>query len=86
MKAYKAYYNIDLFPYYNCFSDEYLSGVSLIKKDSMPFVECVDKADPNYKIVSIPISLCQEYTIAIDCPSEVIMCPVFVCKKGILEE
>lgn len=86
LKAYKAYYNIDLFPYYNCFSDEYLSGVSLIKKDSMPFVECVDKADPNYKIVSIPISLCQEYTIAIDCPSEVIMCPVFVGKKGILEE
>lgn len=86
LKAYKAYYNIDLFPYYNCFSDEYLSGVSLIKKDSMPFVECVDKADPNYKIVSIPISLCQEYTIAIDCPNEVIMCPVFVGKKGILEE
>ena len=89
LKAYKAYYDIDLFPYYNCFSDEYLSNIVLEKRNdnSMPYVTYRETSSQNnYKILSIPISLCQEYTIAIDCSEEVLMCPVFVGKKGILKE
>lgn len=86
LKAYKACYGVDLFQYYNCFSDEYLTNIDLIKNDNMPFVTIQEKPDVNYKILSVPISLCQEYTIAIDCSTEVIMCPAFVGKKGILKE
>lgn len=86
LKAYKAYYGIDLFPYYNCFSDEYLSGVDLIKKDSMPFIDVVESSNNNYKILCVPISLCQEYTIVVDCPTEILMTPIFLGKKGILKE
>ena len=86
LKAYKACYGIDLFGYYNCYSNDYLTGIDLVKLDAMPFVTVEENSDTNYKIVSVPISLCQEYTIAIDCASEVLFCPAFVGKNGILVE
>lgn len=86
LKAYKAYYNIDLFPYYNCFSNEVIENIKLEKLDSAPFVSAKEvTSNTKYKVFSIPISLCQEYTIAIDCSEEVLMCPVFVDKNGVLK-
>ena len=68
LKAYKACYDIDLFPYYNHFSDEYLQDIVLEKTDSMPYVTYRESSlQTQYKVVSVPINLCQEYTIAIDC-------------------
>lgn len=88
LKAYKAYYGIDLFPYYNCYSNEYLTDIDLTlnKNNRMPYIDIVNTRPTNYKIISVPINLCQEYTIALDCSSEILMIPAFVGKNGILTE
>lgn len=90
IKAYKAYYGIDLFPYYNCYSNDYLSNIDIRFDNSSttsPFIKYyINQYDNKYKIISVPISFCQEYTIALDCASEVLMCPVFIGKKGLLIE
>lgn len=84
LRAYKAYYNIDLMPYYNCFSNEYIDYLSLAKKDGT--VTLVESSNSKYKLLSVPIKFCQKYSIAIQCNSEVQMLPVFIGKKGLLEE
>ncbi len=84
LRAYRAYYNIDLMPYYNCFSNEYVDYLSLIKKDGV--VKLVESNNPKYKVLSVPIKFCQKYTIAIQCNSEVSILPVFIGKKGLLKE
>ena len=88
LKAYKAYYGVDLFPYYNCYSNEYITDVDLKlnEKNRMPYIDIINSRPTNYKIISVPISLCQEYTIALDCASELLMIPAFVGKNGILVE
>lgn len=84
LRAYRAYYNIDLMPYYNCFSNEYIDYLSLTKKDGV--VKLVEENNSKYKILSIPIKFCQKYTIALQCNSEVDILPVFIGKKGLLKE
>lgn len=84
LRAYRAYYNIDLMPYYNCFSNEYIDYLSLTKKDGV--VKLVESNNSKYKILSVPIKFCQKYTISIQCNSEVSILPVFIGKKGLLKE
>lgn len=84
LRAYRAYYNIDLMPYYNCFSNEYVDYLSLTKKDGV--VKLVESNNSKYKVLSVPIKFCQKYTIAIQCNSEVSILPVFIGKKGLLKE
>lgn len=84
LRAYRAYYNIDLMPYYNCFSNEYVDYLSLTKKDGV--VKLVESNNSKYKVLSVPIKFCQKYTIAIQCNSEVTILPVFIGKKGLLKE
>ena len=84
LRAYRAYYNIDLMPYYNCFSNEYVDYLSLTKKDGV--VKLVESNNSKYKVLSVPIKFCQKYTIAIQCNSEVDILPVFIGKKGLLKE
>lgn len=84
LRAYRAYYNIDLMPYYNCFSNEYVDYLSLSKKDGV--VKLVESNNSKYKVLSVPIKFCQKYTIAIQCNSEVNILPVFIGKKGLLKE
>ena len=88
LKAYKAYYGVDLFPYYNCYSNEYITDIDLKlnEKNRMPYIDIINSRPTNYKVISVPISLCQEYTISLDCASEVLMIPAFVGKNGILVE
>lgn len=71
-------------PYYNCFSNEYIDYLSLTKKDGV--VKLVEENNSKYKVLSVPIKFCQKYTIAIQCNSEVDILPVFIGKKGLLEE
>ena len=85
LRAYKAYYNIDLMPYYNCFSNEYLNYIKLEKSNHGKIIYNDTTTNTNFTIISVPIKFCQKYTIAISCPSEVLMLPVFVDKKGILK-
>lgn len=87
LRAYKAFYNIDLMPYYNCFSNEYINYLSLyIDTNDRYTVKLKEQQDDNYNIISVPIKFCQKYTIAIQCPMEVTMLPVFIGKKGLLKE
>ena len=86
LRAYKAYYDIDLMPFYNCFSNEYINYVYLNKGELTNQIKLEETYNQNYTVISVPIKFCQTYTIAIQCPHEVRMLPVFVGKKGILEE
>ena len=87
LRAYKAYYNIDLMPYYNCFSNEYLNHLTLEKLPNSSKIIYNDvKINNNFTIISVPIKFCQKYTIAISCPSEVLMLPAFIDKKGLLKD
>lgn len=87
LRAYKAFYNIDLMPYYNCFSNEYINYLSLyVDINDRYTVKLKEQQNDNYTIISVPIKFCQKYTIAIQCPMEVTMLPVFIGKKGLLKE
>ena len=88
LRAYKAYYDIDLMPFYNCFSDEYVSNISLNvnKNQRAPYISITEETNSNYKIISVPICFCKEYTIALDSDSEILCVPVLLGKKGILSD
>lgn len=86
LRAIKAYYKIDLMPFYNCFSDEYISSINIqpTYNNIPPYVKFTQESNPNYKIISIPIRFCQEYTIAIESDQTILCMPAFVNKKGII--
>jgi len=60
---------IDLMPYYNMYSDNYITNFR-ISDDG--FEEYYTNT---FKILKVPIKYNQKYTIALDCPSEVWLCP-----------
>ena len=87
LRAYKAYYGINLMPFYNCFNEEYLTDVTLNFDSTLHEPYCTintDDYDTSYSIISVPIRFCQTYTIAIECAQNIQIVPVFVGKKGIL--
>lgn len=89
LRTYKAVYDINLMPFYNLFSNEYAINLD-IKHDyqikQAPFHRLINKTNTNYKYFSIPINFCQEYTIALDSLTPVSLTPIFIGKKGCLEE
>ena len=87
LRAYKAYYGIDLMPFYNCYSNEYVDYLYLKENSSSKSIIIDTKhSNPKYKIISVPIKFCAKYTIAIQCTSEVMIAPALIGKKGLLEE
>lgn len=88
LRAYKAFYGIDLMPYYNCFSNEYIDYLSLETKSNemTSYVSLNKNSNLKYSIISVPIKFCKKYTIALNCSQQVKMLPVFIGKKGLLEE
>lgn len=73
---------IDLMPLYNCynhfsFNDFYLT------QDHGKIIINESKTD-KYKLLSIPIVFNKTYTIAIDCPSPVLIKPVFYSDLGLV--
>ena len=71
LRAYRDFYQIDLVPLYNCFSNRYITAFGL---PVQPNVEGVDAAlnpinvdtvpyDENYKIIAFPILFDTKYTI-----------------------
>lgn len=63
----RDYDGINLMPLYNCFSNNrpILAEPLIIKKDDGSEI-ILNPQDPNYKIYSLPVTLFQNYTIAID--------------------
>lgn len=60
---------IDLMPYYNLYSDNYLSNYRITLKG---FEEYYNNT---FKILKVPIKFNKTYTICIDCSSSVFICP-----------
>lgn len=72
----RDYYNVNLMPLYNCFSNRTCNNIYLVKtkvkEDASGNKETIelarfDSGDPKYKIYAIPVKLFEKYTIAMDC-------------------
>ena len=74
---------LNLFPFYNCYSGKRLLDVSLSK--SRHEVNVSRTSVQKHKLVAIPILFGHSYTIAIDCPTEVLMRAVVYDDSGYLE-
>lgn len=72
LRCYRDIYDIDLMPFYNCFTGQYTSGLK-ITKDGI-----VNKPNSTDKIFMIPIKFNKTYTICIDSQSEVWMAPAMI--------
>lgn len=78
LRALRDIHGIDLMPFYNCFSYRVIEDIKLT-----PGGYEIGKEE-GYKVVAIPIKFNQEYTIAIDCDTDVIMQSVFYNKFGLV--
>lgn len=65
----RDYNQLDLMPLYNCFSNNICSNL-YIKDDRFVF----DTTDSKYRIYMVPVKLFKNYTIALDCATDVEMC------------
>ena len=72
LRLYRDQTNIDLLPFYNCFSNNYNSGIRV--RDG----EIITTKSTAYKCALIPILLNRKYTIAFDCVSNVWFAPIFL--------
>ena len=86
LRAYKAYYGIDLMPFYNCYSNEYIDYLYLNYNVENHHIEIKNSQNKKYKLISVPIKFCTKYTIAIQCNTEVTIAPMFIGKKGLLKD
>lgn len=75
----RDYFNINLMPLYNCFSNKICNNLLIDCTHDMAeygskkhFI--FDSSDKNYKIYMLPVKLFNEYTIAIDCATKVELC------------
>lgn len=72
-------YDLNLMHLYNCFSNEFISDVTL--NDSNYEVS----SNNSYRVVMVPIRLDQVYTIAIECPEDYKILPLIYGPQGILD-
>lgn len=80
LRAYRDLKNVDLMPFYNCYCDKYTS--SFIVSDTG--VQSYTKKNIKYETIEVPIRYNQKYTIAIDSPSEVIICPALFSHEDLI--
>lgn len=64
--------NLNLFPFYNCYSGKYFSDVEL-SKDTEGNITINSTDNQTSKVVAIPILFGKSYSIAIDCPTPVLV-------------
>ena len=73
----RDYYNLDLMPLYNCFSNNPCGNLKLSftvqNKNETKNIE-FNTTDSNYKIYMVPVKLFKQYTIAIDSALPIEMC------------
>ena len=74
LRCYRDIYDINLMPFYNCFSGNYLPNV-VIRDDGI-----VSTITKDYKVAQIPIKFNKQYTISIDCSSDVMIAPAVISK------
>ena len=67
-------------PFYNCYCDKYHSDFIV----SSSGVQLYTRKNIKYEVIEIPIRYNQVYTIAIDSPSEVTLCPVLFSHEDLV--
>lgn len=79
LRCYRDIWNLDLMPFYNCFSEDYISGLRILPTDI--------ENSPNtvFRTLKIPIKFNTTYTIAIDCSSEVLIAPAVISNNNLVE-
>ena len=81
LRYYRDTTGIDLMPFYNCFNYDNFVDFHLVSGGN----GYVDGADDDYKVLSVPIKMDRDYTIAIDCSTQVLMKPVFHSEFGMVK-
>ncbi len=79
LRAYRDIYEINLMPYYNCISGDYISGIII-------YDERIKEEDSkDYKTFKVPIKYNTTYTLAIDCNNKVKVAPVLLSNNHIVD-
>lgn len=77
--------DLNLFPFYNCYNGTYLPDVELVYTPLQ--VHCYRVTKQTFKTIAIPILFGHTYTVAIDCPTEVLMrAIIYDSKTGFIDE
>lgn len=71
---------IDLMGLYNCFDYTIAENISLENQKVLEY------HNPKTKVILVPIKFNKTYTIAIECPFPVSVCPVFYSGKNLLKD
>lgn len=71
LRYYRAKTGINLFPFYNCYCQHPIPDVELYKKESQ--VHSTRVSSQSNKVIGFPIRIGRNYSIHIDCNSEVLM-------------
>lgn len=82
LRLLKAKHGVNLLPYYNCYNHTSLESLSLELSD---FVKWVPKSKSGYKLAAVPIKFDKMYTIAIECPTQVLMRSVIYGPMGMIK-
>lgn len=81
----KSTKGMNLLPFYNCYDSSYADDLKL-SQESNGLVHCERVSKARNRVVCVPIELGHTYTIAIDCPSEVLMRLCVRNSRGYVEE
>ena len=79
LRFYKHVYHVNLMEYYNCWNAEYLTNYYLKNQ------EFIEGNSTSVKLVKVPIQFNKQYTIALDCESEVQVVPAFIKNNQLLQ-
>ena len=79
----KAIKSLDLFPFYNCYNYHIVDNVSLSYKNEDNKTYSI-ATDNRYKVVAVPIKFFRQYTVAIDCNTEVLCRCVIYSDSGMV--
>lgn len=63
----RDFYNLDLMPYYNCVTGEYTDTIRIVDDT----VKKVSSTNDGYKVLKVDVCFDREYSIYIDCASQV---------------
>ena len=74
LRCFRDIYDINLMPFYNCFSGNYLPDV-VIRDNGI-----INTVTQDYKVAQIPIKFNKKYPIAIDCSSDILIAPAVINK------
>ena len=72
---------LNLLPYYNCYTYQSIENFSLYRDHNL--ITYKEYAIPEYKEILVPIKFNTTYTIAIECPTEVLMRTIIYSSTGL---